>query len=194
MDFLVSVMLSSVSAITVFILDTIDIYTEAKRIDFLTVGTFWVYFIARSVFTLATLGVMIALNLVNVTNLFILAVLVPLAFVTLLQNLIVHIGGERGVNLGDVFTKFRRVAIDGLFDHARSMRAKLTIDLFQSNLSDDTLKNECLALSTPDDVQNLEKAAKALADPKSKRLYYVGAIVNWGTTQHAKQILSKQNR
>src|SRR5947209_617321 len=99
MDFLVSLLLCCVSALTLFLWDTVDLYTEVKRLDFLTVNTFWVYYLARIGFTLATLGVIIALNLVNVSNQFILAVLVPLVFVTLLQNLIVHFGGEKGINL-----------------------------------------------------------------------------------------------
>ena len=168
-----------------------DLFTELRTLDFFRVRTFWVYYTSRLGFSIAILEATIALGLISISNPLVLAFVIPLIFVTLLQNLVVQIGGEKGVNFGEVFTNFRQAAIDGLFLRAKGAKAALKSQLLQSRATDAELRTECTLLSTPEEFGDFDKTVQQQPDDQAKRVYYVTAIVNWSYPQDTKKIVKK---
>ncbi len=183
--------LYAVSAIILFLWDLVDLFTELKTIDFFRVRTFWVYYLSRLGFSIAILEATIALAIISITNSLVLAFITPLIFVTLLQNLVVQVGGEKGVNFGDVFANFRQTAIDGLFLRQKGDKAALKSQLLQSGATNVELRTECTLRSIPDEFGALDKTVQAQPDEPSKRIYYASAIVSWSDPQDVKKIIRK---
>ncbi len=159
-----------------FVWDLIDLYVDRKSYILLRVKTFWFYYLARGFFGIIIMELVWTLNLVNVTNKFLLAAVTPFLFTTFLQNLVIAIGGQE-INIRDVFLKFRDSILESFVASLNLERTEAKSKLSSSHISIDNLREECRILLGKRDFENFEATLNE-ADAKDKTLAYIDKIVS----------------
>ena len=128
------------------------------------------------------------LNLLNISNNFIIAFITPLLFPLILQNLIIGIGGNE-INTQDVFSCFRGTIIEGIESRRISKRVEIQTELLNSSLTNDDLKLQCrLLASSPTKFGILEKYLSQ-KDEDYVKVEYIKALTKWGGVNHAKRLI-----
>ncbi len=165
-----------------------DFYIELRRFDFLLVKPFWFHYVIRMFFSIVILEILFTLNLLNIANRFVIAFLTPLLFPIVLQNLIIEIGGE-GINIRDIFSRFREAIIEGMQSRLRSKKVWIQTKLLNSSLSNDYLKQQCLFLAPGSaEFDRLEKYLSQ-KDKEEVRVGYIKELTRWDGIKHAKELL-----
>jgi len=177
-----------VSCVTLICWDLIDFYAVLRSHEFLWTKPFGIYYIVRVFFSIVIMEIIFMLNLINIANRFVIAFLTPLLFPIILQNLIIEIGGE-GINIRDVFSRFREAIIEGMQSRLKSKKVRIQTKLLNSSLSNDYLKQQCLFLA-PSSVE-FERLEKYLSqkDEDEARVGYIKELTRWSGIKHAKELL-----
>lgn len=167
--------------------DLIDFYVELHEISFLRTPTFGIYYFVRVFFSISTMEINSALNIVNAPNKYVIAFVIPIVFTTVLQNLVVNIAGEDQVNIKDLFTRFRKVVISGLTKYFDAAQVKMKIQLLRSGIDTHALQQECQFILSPEEFANLEKGLAGKPD-EEKRSSYI-TLIAYRSPDRAKQLL-----
>ena len=171
--------------------DLMDFYIVLRRHEFLLTKPFLIYYMVRVFFSIVIMEILFTLNLLNIANKFIIAFLTPLLFPIFLQNLVIEIGGE-GINIRDVFSRFREAIIEGTQSRLRSKKVGIQSKLLNSSLSNDYLKQQCLFLAPSSaEFDRLEKYLSQ-KDEDEARVGYIKALTRWGSIKYVKDLLKSE--
>lgn len=187
MEILIELGYIGVLCATLICWDLMDFYIEIKQLDFLLTRSFLIYYTIRAFFSIAIMETLFILNLLNISNNFIIAFITPLLFPLILQNLIIGIGGNE-INTQDVFSCFRGTIIEGIESRRISKRVKIQTELLNSSLTNDDLKLQCRLLASPTKFDALEKYLSQ-KDEDYVKVEYIKALTRWGGVNHAKRLL-----
>lgn len=188
MEILIELGYIGVLCATLICWDLMDFYIEIKQLDFLLTRSFLIYYTIRAFFSIAIMETLFILNLLNISNNFIIAFITPLLFPLILQNLIIGIGGNE-INTQDVFSCFRETIIEGIESRRISKRVEIQTELLNSSLTNDDLKLQCrLLASSPTKFGVLEKYLSQ-KDEDYVKVEYIKALTRWGGVNHAKRLI-----
>ena len=191
MEVLIELGYIGVLCATLMCWDLMDFYIEVKQLDFLLTRSFLIYYTIRAFFSIAIMETLFIINLLNISNNFIIAFITPLLFPLILQNLIIGIGGNE-INTKDVFSSFRGTIIEGIVSHSISKRVKIQNELLNSSLTNDDLKLQCrLLASSPTKFDILEKYLSQ-KDEDYVKVEYIKALTKWGGVNHVKRLIKDQ--
>jgi len=147
-----------VSCGTLLCWDLIDFYTVLRRHEFLWTKPFVIHYMVRAFFSIAIMEILFTSNLLNIGNKFIIAVITPLLFPIILQNLVIEIGGKGDIR--DVFLSFREAILGGMRSRLISKKVRIQTNLLNSSLSNDYLKQQCLLLTGSAEFDRLENLSQ----------------------------------
>lgn len=162
--------------IILFVWDLIDLYVDRKNYRFLRMQTFWVYYLARAFFGMIIMELVWTLNLLNLSNKYLLASLTPFLFTTFFQNLVVAIGGQE-INIRDVFLKFRDSILESFVTTLNLERSEAKSRLLNSHISITNLREECRIVLGKKEFEKFEATLKNEMDAKDLTLEYIDKIV-----------------
>lgn len=191
MNILTELSYIGLSCATLILWDLMDFYVDLRQVDFLRTKPFWIHYVIRIFFSIAIMEILFTLNLLNITNKFIIAFFTPLLFPIFLQNLVVEIGGG-GINIRDIFSQFRDAVVDDMQSRLISKKVRIQTKLLDSSLSNEYLKRQCLFLSPSSEEFDALEGYLNKKDENEARMEYVRAITRWGGSKHVKDLLKDQ--
>lgn len=161
-----------------------DLYIELRNFRFISSFTFGAYYWTRAFFCLALMEIGFNIGLFNLPSKVVMAFLVPLSFSSILQNLVVKVGGvERSVNFGEVFDKFKFRINEDLINRDvvnRVLRQRRL--LASADVSNDMILKTCRFYAKDEkDFEALVEQTKNL-DEWSKRAEYIVWLVDRAKT------------
>lgn len=161
-----------------FFWDLMDLYVELRHFRFLKNSVFGAYYSVRAFFCIVLLEVGFAISLFEISNKIVMAVIVPISFSAIFQNLIVKAGGTES-NIGEVFDKFK-------FNIKKTLIAQKVLNrvtesrqlLIASNVSNETILETCrFYADEKKDYEELIEKTKGLEE-KDKRIEYIIWLVD----------------
>jgi hypothetical protein len=138
--------------------------------------TFWVYYLARAFFGMIIMELVWTLNLLNLSNKYLLASITPFLFTTFFQNLVVAIGGQE-INIREVFLKFRDSILESFVTTLNLERSEAKSRLLNSHISITNLREECRIVLGKKEFEKFEATLKNEMDAKDLTLEYIDKIV-----------------
>lgn len=170
--------------VTLFLWDIMDLYIELRNFKFVTNLTFAAYYWIRAIFCVALMELGYSIGLFTTPSKSIMSFLIPLSFSSVLQNLVVKVGGvERSINLGEVFDKFKFRINETLIskDVIEKVLSQRRL-LLTKKVSNDMILKTCRFYSVDEkEFQSLLDKTKDL-DEDSKRVEYIIWLVDRAKT------------
>jgi hypothetical protein len=180
-----------VAGITLYLWDIIELYIELEQLRFIRDRAFWVYYWVRLFFSIAIFESVFALNLLNVDNKAIISFVTPLIFSTLLQNLVVEVGGgESNINFKEIFDRFKvRIVAHILLPETRK-KAQVKMKLYLDDaVQTQLIQDMCQFHGEKEEYSNLLKNIADLSN-NEKRKELVTALIKLGGIEAAKNLMN----
>ena len=161
--------------------DSLDFYLEKGNFIFSRSRIFGFYFVIRAFFAIVLMEITLISGLASSDNKIVLSFISPLAISTLLQNLVVNIGGNTKIDVSKLFGEFReRILFDiDNRENIKSMHKKLILQkrLVESKISTEKIVSSLHFYHTPDELKEFEAKIDKLS-PEKQRLEYVKFLMN----------------
>lgn len=179
-----------VTGITLYLWDIIELYIELKQLTFLRDRTFVVYYFVRLFFSIALFESVFALDLLNVDNKAIISFVTPLLFATLLQNLVVNVGGgESNINFKEIFDRFKQRIVAHLLLPETRLKAQVMMELYLDKaVTTQRIEDMCQFHGEGEEYPNLQKTIKNLSN-NEKRKELVTALIKLGGVDSARDLM-----
>jgi len=174
--------------------DSLDFYIEIHDFSFFRSRIFGFYFVIRAFFSIVLMELALLSGLVNVDSKVVLSFVTPLIISTLVQNLVVNIGGEPKIDISKLFSEFRdRIIFDikreAIIEEEKE-KIKLEQRLYDSEISTDDIAGACEAYELPDTFKKF-KARIGKYSPSRQRREYVRQLIGSGGTYAASLLLGE---
>jgi len=185
----------ALTAVTLLLWDTIDLYIELRDFHFLASRSFGAYYSIRAFFSVAVMEIAIVLGLLKAESKAIIAFVVPLTFAIVLDNLILEVGGQGGksIDFSQIFDRFRFAILTSFKRKGEETKVRNEMKLLDSSVTDAQLLENCRLYSSPEEMNNLTKSIASL-EPSAKRLELIKCLVNKAETKAINEFLKRSSR
>lgn len=177
--------------VVLLVWDVVDFYVQLGYTRFLT-KIFWLHYSVRAFFSISLMELSIALGLINIENKAIIAFVTPLIFSTMLQNLVVKIGGKENTRLdfSKLFDDFRDKILENLRDQEIMRKNKLRERIVNSKVPTEEIEKACnIYAEDQTQFKRLKVALSQLSD-LDKRVEYAQQLLEWGI-DYGEELLKK---
>jgi hypothetical protein len=180
-----------ITGVTLALWDLIELYIELKQLRFVSDLTFGVYYWIRLFFSIALIELVYALDLVTLDNKGIISFITPLLFSTLLQNLVVNVGGgESNINVKEIFDRFKDRIVESLQLTEVRQKAQVMMRLYEdTSIPTTKIQDMCQFHGTTTRYINLTKAISELSDAE-KRKALTSTLIEWGGIEAALDLMT----
>jgi len=172
--------------------DLMDLYVDLRHFKFLSNSVFGSYYVVRAFFCIVLLEVGFAITLFDISNKTVMAVIVPIGFSAIFQNLVVKAGGVES-NIGEVFDRFK-------FNIKKTLIANKILDkvtksrqlLMESNVPNETLLETCrFYAEEKKDYEELIENTTDLTEKDKRMEYIIWLIDHSESTDICEQLIAE---
>lgn len=167
--------------VVLFVWDTIDFYIQTRAFHFVLRKQYQLYFWTRAFLSIAVMELTISLGLLNVQSKVAISFVTPLVFSTMLQNLVVKVGGEgkTQVDISELFQNFRFRVIESLTQDEIVKKVAVWTRIVDSTIPTKKIEKACQTYAPSIDAFNTLQKSLSEYPEERKRVEYLRELIEW---------------
>lgn len=167
--------------VLLFVWDAIDFYIQTHAFHFILMKPYQLYFWTRAFLSIAVMELAISLGLLNVQSKVAISFVTPLAFSTMLQNLVVKVGGEgkTQLDISELFQNFRHRVIESLTEDEIAKKVAVWTKIVDSAIPTEKIEKACQTYAPSIDAFDTFQKSLSECPEERKRVEYMKALIEW---------------
>jgi hypothetical protein len=179
--------------VSLFVWDVIDFYIQTNAFHFVLKKPYLFYFWTRAFLSITVMELTISLGLLSVQNKVVISFVTPLIFSTMLQNLVVKVGGEgkTQLDISELFQNFRYRVIDSLVQDDIAKKVAIWTKIVDSAIPTEKIEKACREYAPSIDAFNTIQKSLSEYPEERKRVEYMKQLIEWMGMEFVDELFKK---
>lgn len=167
--------------IVFFVWDSIDFYMQTQKYSFFLKRSYLLYFCTRAFLSIVVMELTISLGLFNAQNKVAISFITPLIFTTMIQNLVVILGGKTHLHfdMAELFDKFRYRVVESFLHDEITRKVALSTKISKSMLPTSEIEKACQIYAPSIKAFNTLRDWISEYPEERRRVDYTKELIEW---------------